>query len=468
MRSIRRRLTLGLALALCVLWGAGGFALYLTMRAQLLSEFDGGLEATAQALVALTSEDQGAVEMDFQPAVMPAFSRAQEPDYFQMWLPDGSTLLRSPSLGNATLRGAFGSLQVPTVANVALPDGGAGRAIGIAFVPRIDEEAPPRRAGDPAPLVKLVLARHRASLDHRLDLLATAILLVGVGTAVATVLLVALMVGRGLRPLDALASRAASIDAGALDVRFPTMGMPAELRPICERLNELLGRLQASFARERMFSSDVAHELRTPIAELRAASETALRWPEDRAATARALQDAVEIAVQMESITAGLLALARCESGLQAVVRERVDIATLLDVVWRPMAERAREKRLGASWDVPDGAACVGDPALLRLLLTNLLFNAVEYSPPDTTLRCQATVAGDRCAVTVSNQTHDVTADDLPHLFDRFWRKDASRTGARSGLGLALAKAFAVAMGMEIKAELPAPAILALTVTARP
>ena len=465
MSSIRRRLTIGLALALCLLWAAGGLALYLTMRRQLMSEFDRGLETSAQALVALTSEDQGAVEMDFSPAAMPAFSRAQQPDYFQIWLPDGSTGWRSPSLGAATLGGAVGSLHAPTFADVALPDGGPGRTIGIAFVPRLDEEAPPRGPRDPGPLVKLVFARNRGDLDRRLGLLATAILVVGVGTALATILLVPFVVRRGLRPLDALAARAEAIDARVLDVRFPTTGIPAELRPICERLNELLGRLQASFDRERRFSADVAHELRTPIAELRASSETALKWPEDTAATARALQDAVEIAVQMESITAGLLALARCEAGLQSVAREPVDIATLLDGIWRPLADRARPKRLAASWDVPEGTVCIADPALLRLLLTNLLGNAVEYSPPGTTLHCRATIAGDRCRITVSNQTHDVTAEDLPHLFERFWRKDAARTGERSGLGLALARAFADAMGMEIKAELPAPDTLSLTVT---
>ena len=465
--SIRRRLALRLALALCLLWGASGFALYLTMRAQLTSEFDLGLEASAEALVALTSEDRGAVEMDFQPAVMPAFTRTHEPDYFQFWLPDGSTGWRSPSLVDASLPGDMGARPVPTFADVALPDGGRGRAIGIAFVPRVDDEAPPRAPGDPGPIVKLVLARHRTSLDGRLHLLATAILVAAVGTALATALLVPFVVGRGLRPLDRLAAHAAAIDASALDVRFPTAGMPRELRPICERLNELMERLQASFERERRFSADVAHELRTPIAELRAASETALKWPSDAAATARALQDAVDIALQMESITAGLLALARCEAGLQTVAREPVDIATVLDAVWRPLADRARQKRLAVSWDIPDGAACVADPALLRMLLTNLVGNAVEHAPPGATLHCEATVEGDRCQVTVSNPTPDVTAEDLPHLFDRFWRKDAARTGPRSGLGLSLARAFAEAMGMEIKAELRAPATLALTVTGR-
>ena len=174
MSSVRRRLTLGLALVLCFLWGAGGLARYVTMRSQLVSEFDRGLESSAQALVALTSEDRGVVEMDFHSAAMPAFSRAEQPDYFQMWMPDGSTGWRSPSLAAASLPGSVGSLQAPAMANLALPDGSTGRTVGIAFFPRLDEEAPPRRPGDAVPLMKLVLARSRTNLDRRLELLATA------------------------------------------------------------------------------------------------------------------------------------------------------------------------------------------------------------------------------------------------------------------------------------------------------
>ena len=464
MSSIRRRLTLRLALVLAVLWGGGGLVLFLAVRAQLVSEFDRGLEGSARALAALTSEDQGVVELDFHPQALPAFARAERPDYFQMWLSDGSTGWRSPSLGEGDLPRVAGTLEAPVFGNLTLPDGLAGRSVALRFVPRPDEDTG-RPADAPGPVVTLVVARSSADLDQRLHLLASALLLVGLATALATAVLVPVVVRRGLRPLDGVATRAAEIDATALDVRFPTADMPAELRPICERLNALLGRLQASFERERRFSADVAHEMRTPIAELRASAETALRWPDDPAATARALQDALEIAIQMESTTAGLLALARCEAGLQPAAREAIPLAALLEAIWGPLSERARGKGLDVSWDVPEAAACRADPALLRLLLTNLLANAVEHTPPGGALACRVTVAGERCEVTLSNRPADLTPEDLGHMFERFWRKDAARTGAHSGLGLALARSFAEAMGMQIHAELLSPGVLALTVS---
>lgn len=468
MSSIRRQLSVELGLVLCALWGGGALALYLSMRTGLVSEFDRGLEASAQALVAATSEEESGIEVDFVPEAMPGFTRDRRPDYFQMWLPDGSPGARSPSLGDAVLPQRAGSLEAPHLSNLTLPDGSYGRAIGLRFVPRIDEElVASRPPTPPRPAVTLVVARHRDELDRRLGFLATALLLVGGGTALATALLAPLLVRRGLRPLARLAAHTASIDATALDLRFGTRDMPDELLPICQRLNELLTRLQASFERERRFSADVAHELRTPIAELRSASEIALKWPDDRAASARALQDAVEIAVQMEAITAGLLALARCEAGLEPLARASVGVAALIEESWGPLADRARQKGLTTSWAVPADLACEADPSLLRLALANLLSNAVEYSPPGGPVRCEAAATGDRWQLTLSNRAYDLTPEDVPHLFERFWRKDPARTGARSGLGLALVKAFADAMGMEVEAELRADSTLGITVRGR-
>jgi two-component system sensor histidine kinase QseC len=114
-----------------------------------------------------------------------------------------------------------------------------------------------------------------------------------------------------LRPLSSLAKRAETIHASSLQLRFPTDNIPVELLPIAQRLNDLLARLEASFAREQRFSADVAHELRTPIAELRTLAEVALKWPDD--VNQAALKEALNIALQMESVATGLMALARCD-----------------------------------------------------------------------------------------------------------------------------------------------------------
>jgi len=277
-----------------------------------------------------------------------------------------------------------------------------------------------------------------------------------------------------MRPLHALSDATARIDADTLSTRFPPAELPAELRPIAERLNELLARLEASFERERRFSSDLAHELRTPIAELRSAAECALKWPDSR--PPQTDRDTLEIARQMERITTNLLALARREKrgekGQAVAALEPVALAPLLDETWRPFAPRAAERRLDVSISAND-ALCLADATMLRSILANLYDNAVEYTPAGGAFRVEVVLSADAVAIIFTNDTDPLaplTPEDVPKLFDRFWRKDPSRTGAgaHAGLGLPLARALAQAMGWTLAARLAqagAQAQLTLTLT---
>src|SRR5262249_4364943 len=154
--------------------------------------------------------------------------------------------------------------------------------------------------------------------------------------------------------------------------------------------NDLLSRLESSFARERRFSADVSHELRTPIAELRSLAEVSLRWPLDPEAARGAFQDALAIALQMESIATHLLALTRCEQGHQALEPAKVDLASVVQEAWEPFAEQATTKRLNVTMCVPAGAVWTIDPGGLRTILSNLLSNAAEYSPAGGTIHLRA------------------------------------------------------------------------------
>jgi two-component system sensor histidine kinase QseC len=466
--SIRRRLTIGLLIGFCSLWAAGGTMLYLTIRAGLKAEFDGALKATAEGLAALTTQEKGLVEVDFTGEFMPGFERKRLPDYFQIWRPDGTTVKRSPSLTQRELPNrAVSSVKGPRCWNLNLPDGRPGRAIGIRFVPQMEEDA--RDQSSPQKLneaVTLVVARHRAALDHRLRLVATALLLVGGALATMTGFAVPLIVGRGLKPLKRLEEHVASIDAHSLQLRFPTGSLPTELRPICQRLNELLARLQASFERERRFSADVAHELRTPIAELRALTEVTLKWPEDSNTTRNALQDALAVALQMESIATGLLALARCEGGLLPVHLEPVFLQPLIKELFQSISDQTRAKQIALSVVVPDDACWLADPTLLRAIFINLFSNAAQYCPDGGSVQLIVDGSGERGQLLVSNTTDDLGADDLSHLFERFWRKDPSRSSPEHcGLGLALTKAYAEALALGLRAELTNPREITLVLS---
>jgi len=379
-----------------------------------------------------------------------------------MWRTDGTTIERSESLGSRDLavpesRGA----KDPRFRNMTLPQGSHGRAVTFEFAPRIPRE---QRATTEPRQVLLVVAVSRQELDRRLAMLALMLSAGGLFLLGATSVVVPRVLRRELNPVGELAGRAERIHAGTLSERFPTEGLPAELLPISRGLNDLLARLEASFERERQFSGDVAHELRTPIAELRSLAELALKWPDSRdAATDR---DALNIAVHMEGIVTRLLELLRNEREQLAVAAEPVSLDAMLLSVWSGVADRAAAKQLDVAWDVPIAIPFDTSPVLLRSILTNLIENAVEYTPAGGHLRVAGLVSDGRFAVTVSNDVDEIRADDVPKLFDRFWRRDPARSGdAHSGLGLSIARAFAQALGCELTALLEADSRLVFTLS---
>ena len=239
--------------------------------------------------------------------------------------------------------------------------------------------------------------------------------------------------------------------------------LPTELKSICGRLNELLSRLEMAFARERCFSADVAHELRTPIAELRSLAEVALKWPSADPAAVSGFQEALDIAVQMQGIVNGLLAITRCEARTQTISRQPLAASQMVRDAWKPFEARAAEKHLKLEWALADLPPVNSDSAMLGLILTNLFSNAVEYTPRDGVVKIGLSPNHGGLDLTVSNSTQNVIAADLPHFFERFWRKDSARSSSEhSGIGLSVAQAFAQALGLSLEASLPASSTLCM------
>ncbi len=468
MNSIQMRLTVGLLGSSLLILGIGAAVIHFATRALLFREFDSTLRAKAMALAAATDVKKGGVEFDLADEFLQEFSRPRSAEYFQLWDSNGRTLARSPSLGTNDLACSFGTTSSPRFWNLKLPDGHRGRAIGFQFAPEdngMDEQ--PLSAGAPSPVLTLVVASSLHSVRGTLEALTNALLLAAAIVVVGMILIVHLIVRRGLAPLADVADRAAKIDASSLNLRFATESLPTELLPIGHRLNDLLARLEQSFERERQFTADAAHELRTPIAELRSLAEVALKWPEGSEATTQAFRDALEIARKMEAIATGLLTLARCEDGKQTVNRERVAVKDFVDEAWRPFADAAARRQLRVAFDIPVGIHLATDRALFGLILANLLSNAVEYTPVAGTVRVSADQQDGRFTLSVANTVDNLRPDDLPHLFERFWRKDASRASSEhTGLGLALAKAFAELLGMKIHAALVRADTLVLSLEA--
>ena len=300
---------------------------------------------------------------------MPEFGVGADAEYFELWLAVGSLIQRSPSFEQSDQTRAMSLVKSPQPAatprfrDVRLPDGRRGRQIQIDFVPSLDPEDEsaetqdvdrtisrvPAPAGSSPPTVTLLVARERQELDaavHRLELTVAGL---GVGLMLALAGLMQLALRVGLRSLDRLTGQVRALDVTSLAGRIDVTKPPREIAVVVEQVNALLARLEAGFKRERRLSSDIAHELKTPIAELRNLSEVGARWPEDRASVRQFFEDAGAIAQQMERVVVHLLALARYDEGREQVWTTPVWVAEVVDAAWKPLAPEAAAKGLDAA-----------------------------------------------------------------------------------------------------------------------
>jgi heavy metal sensor kinase len=448
MHSIRARLLLGtIAGTLAIVVGAGS-ELYATTRSSLRHAFDDTLVARARALASLVEYDDGRLEFEIDNRTLPEFSRSERPDYFEIREPDGRVLARSPSLAGMDLPLPQNASGDVTTYSALLPDGRSGRASCITIIP----QGSPKSGGQP---VRIIAAKETAGLERQLAALTRAILMVALLTVALVALTLIAVVRRGLAPLNRLSDQIGSLDADDLSNRIDMPSAPKEVRPVVDVCNQLLARLETVVARERSFTSDVAHELRTPLAGLRSTLEVTLGRPRDAATYRATLSDCLHIATQMQGMTSNLLALARLERDQLSIHREPVLLDEVLAECWKPAAAKIQEKEVRVDWTIADGLMVETDRDMLRQVLANCLENAAIYVNAGGEIRVSAEQARGGLELRISNTGSRISRGDAPHVFERFWRGDASRNGngLHVGLGLCLARRLMTALGGRIDAS---------------
>lgn len=448
--SARVRLTLvavGLA-SVCLL--GGGVAVDRVAARELIAQVDAGLIAEARLLASTVEQEGDQLDLEFGDLDMRDFDRTNPRAFLQLWRGE-ARVYRSPSLGQATLSPFSGPLAAP-VTQWAVPQaaGPRLRAVGIRFTPRIDLEDGP--AGPAVPVV-LVLARDVSTTTHTLETLRQTLL--GIGSLTLVVLTIVLWLGirRAFRPVEVAAQEIAQIGGEELSRRLSSEGLPRELLPVVERTNELLGRVEAVVQRERAFSQEVAHELRTPLSGLRTILEVALRRDRDPAHYQSVLQDGLVVVGQQERMVENLLRLARLEAG-EALASTRVDVNEVLLDAWASFGAPVTERKLSITWALADEAIAHIDQGLLQVVARNLIENAVSYADEGGAIEIGTLFQEARphrparLCVLVKNTGSQLTQAEAEAATQRFWRGDAARTvGQHSGLGLALVERSLQALG---------------------
>jgi heavy metal sensor kinase len=426
---IRWRLTLWYAALLTVALALFGGALYLMLRQQLYSSFDEQL--LNQAALTLTSVRF----IDGQPVLAPAAGRLPEGEYFLRLLDatgkpifaTGAPLNGMPLRQEIIAAGLAGETRYSSARDED------GETLRIISVP-VRESA--RDGGSVAGILQLGLDRNEIEepLTLFLSALALATPLVLVVSAAAGYLLA----GRALAPVTTITDLAARIGAGDLQTRLDLDLPDDELGRLARTFDAMLARIDDAFERQRRFTGDAAHELRTPLSLLQTRFDLALARRRTNDEYREAIQEAQTDLTRLTGLVNTLLTLARADSGQFSLDRSSFDLASTVAAVcdqYMPLAGAAGVTLRCDLHPTP----LVADEDLLLQVLVNLLDNALAHTPAGGTIgvscRCEAGTA----RLHIADSGEGIAPQHLARVFERFYRVDTGRARSRGGTGLGLA-----------------------------
>jgi heavy metal sensor kinase len=417
--SVRTRLLLSVLAVLLPAAVAAGMLLIQVFGSRLLRDVDVGLEEEASTVAELLARpDRAAMMPDLLDEI------AAETDLGlgkRIVVRRGDVVIAEAPPGSAAALAGAGPEMQQASANAGSPN-------------------------DPLTVVVAVPATAALLATHRLTLL----LAVGIP---AGLLLTAgglwWVMGRALRPLETAARQMEAVDGADLRTRVPLANPADEVGRMVAALNRMLDRVAASVAELQRFTADAAHELRTPIAVLRTGLDVALARQRDAAEYRAALEEALEETVRLSQLAEDLLTLALLEGRPAARSSAPLRLAEMLQELADAWGARATQSDIDLVVDADADAEVLGTAPDLYRLFNNLIENALRHTTAGGTITVQARQNGSRLRVAVIDTGTGIAADDLPRVFDRFYR-GRSTTGVGSGLGLSIARAIAHAHGGEV------------------
>jgi len=424
-RSLRARLTLWSVAATVLVLGLYASAVFVLVQRNLSNALDDRLRSDFRWATEMADQRPDGTLTWFE-----GDEWNEESPWLQVWTPDGQLVYRT-----AVAR----RIPIPASDELVLTDHNRIMTVATAAVP-FRLLAGPATIGT-RPMVVQV-GRSEAIMRRELRELQLLFLLglpLGVAAAAAGGYSLA---RRALAPVDGMAERGQAITAARLSERLPVDNPHDELGRLATAFNTMLARLETSFDQMRKFAGNVSHELRTPLTAIRSVGEVALREsePRDTAAYRAVIGSMLEEVDRLTYLTERLLLLSRADTGQQTLSPETVDLRSLADDVASQLEVLAEEKQQSVSIRHEGCPACQADQMVLRQAVTNLIDNAIKYTPTGGHILIRATAANGQATLEVTDTGPGVPVERRSGMFDRFDRGGRAADGAGAGLGLAIAK----------------------------
>ena len=441
--SIKFRFTLWYLLVLAVLLTALSAGVYFYLSRSLYQSLDDSLELRSTQLVSfpaiLESIEQGEFQEELGEIVILYFYADNQS---VEWSPPGISI----PLSNKFISQAINGTGLFTTIQTAEDEGLRLLAVPVNL-------GPPGPTPSIPPSL-LVIGRSTRQIDQALHgLVRTLVIAVPLALAVAAGGGI-FLARRALKPVDKIAQTAQEIEENDLSRRI-NVNTKDELGRLAATLNQMIGRLEKAFQRQKQFTSDASHELRAPLSVIQAESTLALQKERPPSDYRQSLETISQEARQMSSLIEQLLTLARADAGKEQWNFTEVNLGALIANLSADIEVLCQEKGLSFQLGQTQDLVVKGDEARLRELFMNLLANAIRYTLSQGTLSVSLRREGQMAVVAVKDTGIGIPGEDIPFIFERFYRVDKSRSRAEggTGLGLAISRHIAESHGGKIEVE---------------
>jgi heavy metal sensor kinase len=441
--SIKFRFTIWYLLVLAILLAALSVSVYFYLSRSLYGNLDSSLELRSAQLQSLPeileSINQGEFEQELGEIVILYFYSGGQ--LVQVSPPGTSISVPSEAVSQAIAgTSSFATIQTAQ-----------GEGLRLLAVPMIITVPGPPPGIQPA---ALIIARSTKQIDQALAGLVRTLGTVGPLALAFAAVGGIFLARRALEPVDKISQTAQEIEENDLSRRI-NVNTKDELGRLAATLNEMIGRLERAFQRQKQFTSDASHELRAPLAVIEAESTLALQKERPSGDYQQSLETISQESRQMSSLIDQLLTLARADAGKEQWNFADVDLAKLIISLSADVEVLCQEKGLDFRLGRTENLVVKGDEARLRELFMNLLNNAIRYTPSPGTVSVSVRSEEQTAVVAVTDTGIGIPAEEIPFIFERFYRVDKarSRTEGGTGLGLAISKHIAEAHGGRIEVQ---------------